>query len=190
MKISDMVKIIKKFAPVLSLLMFAVLCAAASPSEAAVPKQELMAVVADGSSERHIRSAEAIMTQQLLMSGYKPADEEKMKRLRAAANASREREAVKLALQGNTKAIMNLGSKVGLSKFTTVAIRVDAGQPVENEFKLFTGTATFSVMVTGSGGARLYADTVTGKQVGYTQDEAAQKAIEAAARLAVEKMTK
>ncbi|MDR1472239.1 MAG: hypothetical protein LBS75_06925 [Synergistaceae bacterium] len=182
--------VVKKFAAALSMASVAVLCALASSSQAAIPNKELIAVVADGSNEQHIRSAEAIMTQHLLMSGYKPADEQKMKQLRAAANASREREAVKLALQGNVKAIMNLGSKVGLSKFTTVAIRVDAGQPAENEFKLFTGTATLSVVVTGSNGARLYADTVSGKQVGYTQDEAAQKSIEAAARLAVEKMTK
>jgi hypothetical protein len=159
--------------------------AAVLPAYAALQKNEFIAVVADGSSERHIASAETIMVQQLLMNGYKPADEKKMAKLRSAARQS---EAARLALQGNVAAIMKLGSKYGLSKFTTIAIRVDAGEPIENEFKLFTGTATFSVMATASNGARIYADTVSGKQVGYTPDEAAQKSIEAAARLAVSKM--
>jgi hypothetical protein len=165
------------------------LCGVLTSAEAAVPKGELIAVVADGSNAQHISSAEAIVTQQLLMNGYKPADEKKMKQLASAANASRKSEAVKLALQGNVKAIMNLGAKVGLSKFTTVAIRVDAGRPAVNEFQLYTGTATFTIMVTSSGGARLYADSVSAKQVGYTADEAAQKSIEAAAKLAASKMT-
>jgi hypothetical protein len=173
-------------AAVMAVIFAAAFCAFAGPAHAALPKNEMIAVVADGSDEQHIASAEAIMVQQLLMSGYKPADEQKMAKLRAAARKS---EATRLALQGNVGAIMKLGSKYGMSKFTVIALRVQAGQPIENEFKLYTGTASFAVMTTASNGARIYADTVSAKQVGYTPDEAAQKSIEAAAKLAVSKMT-
>lgn len=44
-------------------------------------------------------------------------------------------------------------------------------------------------MVTASNGSQIYADTVAGKQVGYTPSEAQQKSLEAAAALAVKRMT-
>jgi hypothetical protein len=82
---------------------------------------------------------------------------------------------------------MKLGSQYGFS--TMVTLQVEAGEPAMNEFKLYTGTASVTVMATGSNGSQLYADTVSGKQVGYTPSEAAQKSLEAAAKLAVDRMT-
>ena len=58
-----------------------------------------------------------------------------------------------------------------------------------NEFQLYTGTSSVAVMVTASNGSQIYADTVAGKQVGYTPSEAKQKSLEAAAALAVKRMT-
>jgi hypothetical protein len=66
---------------------------------------------------------------------------------------------------------------------------VTAGRPVENEFKLLTGTASAAVRAISSGGVMLYGDTVSGKQVGYTPDEASQKALEAAVMAAADRMT-
>ena len=69
-----------------------------------------------------------------------------------------------------------------------ITAQLQAGKPVLNEFQLYTGTSSLAIMVMSSGGQMIYADTVMGKQVGYTPDEAAQKSIEAAAKLAVQKM--
>ena len=99
----------------------------------------------------------------------------------------RRSKAAQYALEGNVNAIMKLSSQYGIS--TTITVTVTAGNPVENEFRLQTGTASAAVKAIGSGGAMLYGDTVSGKQVGYTPDEASQKAIEAAVSLAVERMT-
>ena len=71
-----------------------------------------------------------------------------------------------------------------------ITAQLQAGWPVVNDFRLYTGTASIAIMVMSSGGQMIYADTVDGKQVGYTRDEAAQKSIEAAAKLAVERMIK
>jgi hypothetical protein len=70
-----------------------------------------------------------------------------------------------------------------------ITVNVTAGWPVVNEFDLMTGTASAAVKAMTSGGVLLYGDTTQGKQVGYTPDEAAQKAVEAAVLLAVDRMT-
>jgi hypothetical protein len=165
---------------VFALAFLGVVCSAITV-EAAIPQKGSVAVLVKGPSEQHAASTESIITGQLLMNGYKIVDPKVLNRIR------RDKAAV-LALEGNVDAIMKLGRTYGFS--TLVSARVEAGAPVLNEFKLYTGTASAAVMATASNGSRLYADTVSGKQVGYTPDEARQKSIEAAAKLAVERMTK
>ena len=174
----------KRFFAMVFILAAAMLCRVL-PSEAALPKKGDIAVVVVGENQRHVSAAEAIMIQQLVANGYKVVDEKKMQQIRKDQAAGR---AARLALEGNVEAIMKISSKY--SAGVVIAVRVDAGEPVENEFKLLTGTASASVVATSSGGARLYGDTVSGKQVGYTQDEASQKAVEAAIRGAVNNMTR
>jgi len=163
---------------ILAALCAAVFCAASA--SAAIPKNGAIAVIVDGAEPQHIASTESIMVQQLIANGYKIVDEKKMAQIRR-------NKAARLALEGNVDAIMKLSSQYGIS--TVITARAQAGQPIVNEFKLYTGTASMAVMATASNGTRLYADTVSGKQVGYTPDEAAQKSLEAAVKLAVEKMT-
>jgi hypothetical protein len=166
------------------LLVAAVLLSAffgvARGADAAVPKKGTVAVVVDGWDDQHNASAESILVQVLLSNGYKIVDQKKLAEIRRS-------EAGRLALEGNVDAIMKLSSKYGVS--TVITARIQAGMPMQNEFGLFTGTASMAVKATASNGTLLYADTVSGKQVGYTPDEAAQKSIEAAAKVAVGKMT-
>ncbi len=162
------------------LLIAATICSSTVACEAAIPKNGSIAILAKGPSSQHAASATSIVTQEFLAKGYKVVDPQKLESIRRSKAAA-------LALQGNVEAIMQLGKQYGFS--TMVTLNVSAGEPMENEFKLYTGTASAAVMVTGSNGSQLYADTVSGKQVGYTPDEAAQKSLEAAAKLAVARMT-
>ena len=148
------------------------------PAEAALPKSSF-AVLANGPSAQHTKSTEALITRQLLAKGYKVVDPKKL-------DAIRRDRAARLALEGNVDAILKLSSGHGA---TMIVVQVEAGRPVVNEFKLYTGTASLAVTVGAPNGSIIYADTVSGKQVGYTPDEAAQKSIESAATRAVAKMT-
>ena len=157
-----------------------------APALAALPSGSI-AVLTRASSdwfearhaEQHAASVASILTRELIAKGYRVVDPNTL------ANIRRNKAAA-LALQGNVDAIMNLGRQYGFS--TMITAQLQAGEPRRNQFNLYTGTASVAIMVMSSGGQMIYADTVSGKQVGYTPDEAAQKSIEAAAILAVENM--
>jgi nucleoside diphosphate kinase len=151
-----------------------------APRSAPLPKKGSIAVLVKGPSEQHAESALSIMIQQLTAKGYKIVDQNKLAQIRRS-------KAAQYALEGNVDAIMKLSSQYGIS--TTVTVTVTAGRPVENEFKLLTGTASAAVRAVSSGGVMLYGDTISGKQVGYTPDEASQKALEAAVKTAADRMT-
>ncbi|GHS95067.1 hypothetical protein AGMMS50276_09370 [Synergistales bacterium] len=144
-----------------------------------LPKKGFVAILVKGEDEQHAAAVTSIMAQQLRARGYKIVDEKKLA-------AIRRDKANRLALEGNVEAILKLGSQYGVS--VSIVVQERAGEPRENEFGLYTGTSSLAVQAV-SGASLVYADTVQGKQVGYTQDEAAQKSIEAAARLAVDRMT-
>jgi hypothetical protein len=163
---------------VLLILFAAAFFCGTGSAEAAIPKKGSVAIVVGGVDELHTMSAQSIFVRDLRASGYKVVDEKTL-------NAMRKSEAGRLALEGNVDAIMKLSSKYGVSTFITAYIR--AGQPVVNEFQLYTGTASIAIQAR-SGANMIYGDTVSGKQVGYTPDEAAQKAIETAAALAAKKL--
>ena len=150
-----------------------------SSALAALPKQGSIAILAIGPSDQHAASVAAILTRELIANGYKVVDPDTLA-------AIRRNKAARLALEGNVDAIMRLGSQYGFSTMITAELK--AGRPVVNEFQLYTGTSSIAIMVMSSGGQMIYADTVMGKQVGYTPDEAAQKSIEAAAKSAVKRM--
>ena len=139
-----------------------------------------IAVLVKGEWEHHNASVAALVSQRLVAKGYKVVDEKKLA-------AIRQSKAAMAALNGDVDAIIRLSSQYGVG--TTITLNAQAGAPARNEFNLMTGTASVAVMAVTSGGSIVYSDTVQGKQVGYTSDEAAQKAIEAAALLAVDRMT-
>jgi hypothetical protein len=145
-----------------------------------LPKKGSIAVLVKGVDDQHDASVAAIVSQQLVAKGYKVVDRNKLAAMRRDA-------AARLALNGDVDAILRLGKKYGVG--TTITVNARSGQPILNEFRLYTGTSSAAVMAVTSGGTVVYSDTVQGKQVGYTEDEAAQKAIEAAALLAVDRMT-
>jgi nucleoside diphosphate kinase len=151
-----------------------------APRSAPLPKKGSIAVLVKGPSEQHAESALSIMIQQLTAKGYKIVDQNKLAQIRRS-------KAAQYALEGDVDAIMKLSSQYGVS--TTVTVTVTAGRPVENEFKLLTGTASAAVRAVSSGGVMLYGDTISGKQVGYTPDEASQKALETAVKTAADRMT-
>lgn len=154
------------------------LCLAASSARAALPDGSI-AVLTKGPSAQHAASVASIITRELIAKGHKVVDPKRL-------DAIRRSKAAALALEGNVDAIIKLSKQYGFS--TMITAQLQAGKPVLNEFQLYTGTSSIAVMATTSAGQVVYADTVMGKQVGYTPDEAAQKSIEAAAKLAVQRM--
>ena len=150
-----------------------------SEALAALPQKGSIAVLAMGPSDQHAASVAAILTRELIANGYKVVDPDTLAAIRRS-------KAARLALDGNVDAIMGLSKQYGFS--TMVTAQLEAGRPVLNEFELYTATSSIAIMVMSSGGQMIYADTVMGKQVGYTRDEAAQKSIEAAAKSAVKRM--
>ncbi|WP_347712477.1 hypothetical protein [uncultured Fretibacterium sp.] len=148
-------------------------------AHAALPNGSIAVLVKSASPQEAAQTA-SVFTRQLLAKGYKVVDPKKLEAIRRSKAAA-------LALDGNVDAIMKLGRQYGFS--TMITAQVEAGSPVLNEFQLYTGTSSVAVMVTASNGSQIYADTVAGKQVGYTPSEAKQKSLEAAAALAVKRMT-
>lgn len=138
-----------------------------------------IAILTKGPSAQHAASVAAILTRELIANGYKVVDPGTLEKIRRS-------KAAEAALLGDVNAIMNLGRQYGFS--TMVTATLEAGMPVINEFQLYTGTSSLAIMAMSSGGQMVYADTVSGKQVGYTPDEAAQKSIESAAKTAVKRM--
>ncbi|MDI9369831.1 MAG: hypothetical protein GX181_04075 [Synergistaceae bacterium] len=167
-----------RFTRFCALACLAVLFCLATSGHAALPSGSI-AVLTKGPSAQHTASVASILTSELIAKGHKVVDPKRLEQIRRNKAAA-------LALEGNVDAIMKLSKQYGFS--TMITARLQAGKPVLNEFQLYTGTSSIAVMATTSGGQVIYADTVMGKQVGYTPDEAAQKSIEAAAKLAVQKM--
>ena len=154
-----------------------------TPARAMLPKKGDIAVVVDGPDGHHVSMAEAAIVEELVSRGYRVVDEAKMRKIRAAAAKAK---AARLALEGNVEGILKINA--GYSVAATVVARVRAGQPRENEFELYTGTASVALMAVTSNGTRLGGQTAEGKQVGYTEDEAQQKAIDAAVRSGMSKV--
>jgi hypothetical protein len=141
-------------------------------------------VVVDGSDDQHRSIVESVIVQELVNHGYRVVDEKKMKQIRQSAAA---RKAVQLALAGDMAGLAKLSGSYNAS--AAVALRVEAGQPRENEFGLLTGTASVTYVVKISGGSQSTgANSASAKKVGYTEEEAARLSVEEAAKLASEKL--
>ena len=148
---------------------------APAANRSVLPKKGDIAVVVDGGDEGHVRVAEAMIVEALAGRGYRVVDEAKMKRIRAAAARAK---AARLALQGDVAGILRINASYSVA--ATVVAYVTAGQPVENEFQLYTGTSSVSLMAVTSNGTKLGGKTAQGKEIGYTEDETQLKAIKSA----------
>jgi hypothetical protein len=156
----------------------------AAAQKPALPKKGDIVVVVDGSDDQHRSIVESVIVQEIVGRGYRVVDEKKMKQIRQSAAA---RKAVQLALAGDMAGLAKLSGSYNAS--AVIALRVEAGQPRENEFSLYTGTASVTFVVKISGGSQSTgSNSASAKKVGYTEEEAARLAVEEAARMAAEKM--
>ncbi|MDR1508814.1 MAG: hypothetical protein LBS53_04180 [Synergistaceae bacterium] len=158
-----------------------VVSAAVVPAEAAMPKKGDVAVIAvpmNGQSAEYTDIVENAVIQELVSSGYKVVDEAKKRQIHKAAA---QKKADAAYLNGDVEALMKISFSYGVGTTVTVKFRVD--NPAENEFKMYTGTASATFNARDSKGNYSYASrkTIMAKQVGYSEDEARTKSIDYAA---------
>ncbi len=120
--------------------------------------------------------AEAKVMDELINAGYNVVDKAQLDRIR------RSRAAI-LALQGKAEAIMRLGRLYRIAYFVKGRARV--GEARENEFGLYTATASLSIQAYRTRDARfLLSKAFSAKAIGYTPSEAQRKALLKAASMA------
>lgn len=161
------------------LVLVALLAGKSAADAGALPKGKAVAVViaetAGILSNAAVGTAETLVKQTLMQNGYPVVNEAQLAKIRKSKAAA-------LALDGNVDAILSLGKKYGVKIF--VSGKATMHNARQNEFGLYTGTAAIAVQAySATDGKYLFADTVTGKDVGYTSEEAGQKALIAAAQI-------
>ena len=149
--------------------------AASSQADSVLPKRGDIAVIVEGNDDYLVKMSETKIIDSLVQHGYRVVDEKKMRAAKAAAVKA---QAYRLAMQGNYNAIFKLNASYSCA--ATVMARVQAGKTVQNQFGLYTGTASVSIMAVTSRGTKLGGKTSNSKQVGFTEDETVIKCIEAA----------
>ena len=149
--------------------------AASSQPDSVLPKRGDIAILVEGDNDYYVRVAETKIIDSLIQHGYRVVDERKMKAAKAAAVRA---QAQRLAMQGNYEAIFKLNASYSCA--ATVLARVQAGKAAQNQFGLYTGTASVSLLAVTSRGTKLGGRTANSKEVGYTEDEALMKCIESA----------
>jgi hypothetical protein len=139
---------------------------------AALPKNGRVAVVLRGSGglgKADLTAAGAAVIRELVRRGYPVVDKDRLEALERS-------EAARLALEGDVEAIMALARKYGVSYY--VRGTAEGHKPVVNEFGLYTGTVTISLQAyRARDGKYLFSDSIVGKEVGYTAQEASSKAL-------------
>ncbi len=157
--------------------------AKSSQPDRVLPKRGDIAVVVEGDDEQHVRVAEAKIIDSLIQNGYRVVDEKKMKAAKAAAVRA---QAYRLAMQGNYNAIFKLNASYSCA--ATILARVQAGQAVQNQFGLYTGSASVSLLAVTSRGTKLGGKTSTSKEVGYSEYDTLMKCIESSVENAMKQM--
>lgn len=148
---------------------------AVQADDAVLPKRGDIAVVVEGDDEQHVRVAETRIIDSLIQHGYRVVDEKKMRAARAAAVKA---QAYRLAMQGNYNAIFKLNASYSCA--ATILAKVQAGQAVQNQFGLYTGNASVSLLAVTSGGKKLGGKTAFSKEVAFTEYETLMKCVESA----------
>ena len=189
LKISRLFRIVLPLAFVLSLVGISCAAMLRSPKEAdydsrpsrrrqaSLPNTGSIAVLADSTDSQHAAIAEAAIIDELVANGYTVVDDAALARIHRQAERDK---AISRAFGGNVSGIANIGRSSKASY--TILARVKAGIPERNEAKLYTGTASAVIMAVSSQGDKLGGRTASGKAVGYTIDEAREKALEKAIR--------
>lgn len=151
-----------------------------------IPKGKAVAVVISETagilSQAAVGTAETLVKRTLMENGYPVVNEAQLAKIRRSKAAA-------LALDGNVDAILSLGKKYGVKVF--ISGKASMHEARQNEFGLYTGTAAIAVQAySATNGKYLFADTVMGKDLGYTPEEASQKALMAAARVMAENLVR
>ncbi|MBR1438443.1 MAG: hypothetical protein IJ587_07890 [Synergistaceae bacterium] len=157
------------------------------PNRRILPTRGDIAVVVEGDDRHYAATAEAMIIEELASRGYRIVDEAKMKRIKAAAARAK---AAIYALEGNVAGILSLNAHYSVG--ATVVARVRAGVPRMNEARLYTGSATITLLAVTSGGVKLGGQTarVEGRDgiIGYTVDDTMDKAIYEVVRRGMEQL--
>lgn len=137
---------------------------------APLPKKGNVALVLDDgkSSSTSFVEAEDSIRKELIKKGYRIVNEKKLAEIRRS-------KAALLALEGNVEAIKSLGSKYGIRYF--IRGRVALHEARKNDANLFTATAVITVKGYNSSGQYFFSDTVEGREVGYTTEDAQHRAL-------------
>lgn len=147
---------------------------ASSSEKHVLPARGDIAVLVEGPDEYKSR-AEASIINMLVNRGYRVVDEGKMRRIRQAAARA---QAARYALYGEFDKILKINASYSVA--ATVIAQIVTEDTRENRIKLFTATASVSVIAVRSNGIKLGGKTSESKQVGYTEAEAMRKAVDAA----------
>ena len=127
-----------------------------------------------------VGTAETLIKQELLANGYPVVNEAMVEKVKRDKRA-------KLLEEGNAAAIRDLGRIYDVRIF--LVGRATLARPIQNDFGTYTCTATVAVQAYSTGDAKyLLAETASGKELGGTPDEAAQKALETASRTVAKRL--
>ena len=165
---------------------FVLLLLTAGSTFAALPPHKRICVLVSEEASGWFRqnlavgTAETLIKQELLANGYPVVNEAMVEKVKKDQRA-------RLLEQGNPKAIRELGKIYDIRIF--LVGKATLAEPLKNDFGTFTGTATVAVQAYSTGDAKyLLAETASAKELGGTPDEAAQKALETAARAIAKKL--
>lgn len=139
-----------------------------------LPKRGDIAVIVEGDDRQHIAIAEVMIIDELINRGYKVVDEAKMKRIKMAAARAK---AAQYAWEGNIEGLLKLNGNYSVS--ATVLARVRAEYPRKNEYRLYTGTASVTLMAV-AGAKKLGGRLADSKVVAYTVEETMRKSLQEA----------
>ena len=164
-------KVNKKYiAPIV--LVFALLLASA-PVAFALPKNKSIAVVMYESGnwlDKGFGTAETIIKRELMRNGYKVLNE--TGKLHDAKSAA--------GFKGDAAVLRKMRKQYGFA--ILVGGETIRARGEKNEFGMYTTTTTVNVQAwSAENGLNLLSETITAKEVGYTEGEASQKALVTAA---------
>lgn len=140
-----------------------------------LPREGTVAVLADSNDPQHAAIAETMIIDELVSNGYRVVDDATLGKIHRAAERT---QAFNHAFGGSVTGISNIGRSYKTAY--TILARVKAGRPERNEAGLYTGTASVTMMAVSSKGTKLGGKVSNGKAVGYTMDEAREKALTSA----------
>ncbi len=134
-----------------------------------------IAVIVDGDDPLQVETAETRIISFLIQNGYSPANEEKMRAVKADAAKY---QAVSLAMQENYSAVFRLIA--GYSLAAVVLADVLEGHAEKNPFDLYTGMASVRLLAVTSSVTKMGGQTSSKRAVAFGEEEAVLKSIEAA----------